>query len=123
MSCFFAFLCHAQATGIYDLLTFGAVGDGVTLDTKPLQAAIDKCSASGGGTVLVAGGNFVTGTLYLKNDVTLRVDSGATISGSANIADYTTDTDHTMYKEPYMNPLPDLCARRKKYCHRRSRHD
>jgi polygalacturonase len=104
LSCFFATgFCRAQTTNIYDLHTFGAVGDGVTLDTKPLQAAIDKCSAAGSGTVLVAGGKFVTGTFYLKSDVTLRVDSGAMILGSTNIADYTTDTDRTMYNEPYMN--------------------
>ena len=99
-----ASLCHAQPTNaLYNVRTFGAVGDGVALDTKSLQAAIDKCSASGGGTVLVAGGKFVTGTFYLKSDVTLRVDFGAMILGSTNIADYTTDTDRTMYNEPYMN--------------------
>jgi polygalacturonase len=95
--------CHAQNTKTYDIRTFGAVGDGATLDTKALQAAIDKCNAAGGGTVLLAGGKFVTGTFYLKSDVTLRVDSGAMILGSTNIADYTTDTDRTMYNEPYIN--------------------
>ena len=96
-------VCRAQTTNIYDLRTFGAAGDGATLDTKPLQAAIDKCSAAGGGTVLVTGGKFVTGTFYLKSDVTLRVEAGAMILGSTNIADYATDTDRTMYNEPYMN--------------------
>jgi polygalacturonase len=95
---------RAQSTNaLYDIHSFGAVGDGVTLDTKSLQAAIDKCSAAGGGIVLAAGGKFVTGTFYLKSDVTLRIESGAAILGSTNIADYTTDTDRTMYNEPYMN--------------------
>jgi polygalacturonase len=99
-----AVCCHGQTTNIYDVHTFGAVGDGATLNTKPLQAAIDKCSAAGGGTVLVAGGRYVTGTLYLKSNVNLRVESGAAILGSTNIADYTTDTDRTMYRgEPYMD--------------------
>ena len=99
-----ASLCQAQTTNaLYNVRTFGAVGDGVTLDTKALQAAIDKCSAAGGGTVLVTGGKFVTGTFYLKSDVTLRIEFGAMILGSTNIADYTTDTDRTMYNEPYMN--------------------
>jgi hypothetical protein len=93
----------ATPPAVYDLHAFGAVGDGVTLDTKPLQAAIDQCSASGGGTVLVAGGKFLTGTFYLKSDVTLRIESGAVILGSPNIADYATDTDRSMYNEPYMN--------------------
>jgi len=99
----FAGYCHAQTNNVFDIRTFGAVGDGATLDTKALQAAIDKCNTSGGGTVLVTGGRYVTGTFYLKNDVTLRVESGAMILGSTNIADYTTDTDRTMYNEPYMN--------------------
>ena len=93
----------APAT-IYDIRTAGAVGDGTTLDTKSIQSTIDQCSAAGGGIVLVTGGKYVTGTLYLKNDVCLRVDSGAAILGSPHIADYTTDTDRTMYRgEPYMN--------------------
>jgi polygalacturonase len=104
-------LCSAQppavapaAVTLYDVRTFGAVGDGQTLSTKSLQAAIDQCNAAGGGTVLVAGGRFLTGTLYLKSNVTLRVEAGAVILGSTHIADYTTDTDRTMYGgEPYMN--------------------
>ena len=95
--------CCAQTTSIYDVHTFGAIGDGATLDTKAVQAAIDKCSAAGSGIVLVTNGNFVVGTIYLKSDVTLRIAPGATILGSTNIADYTTDTDRTMYNEPYMN--------------------
>ncbi len=90
-------------SNVYDVRTFGAVGDGATLDTKAVQAAIDKCSTAGGGIVLVTNGNFVVGTIYLKSDVTLRVEAGAAILGSTNIADYTTDTDRTMYNEPYMN--------------------
>lgn len=102
------FLCsapflRAENSSVFDIRSFGAAGDGVTLDTKALQAAIDKCSASGGGTVLVDGGKFVSGTFYLKSDVTLRIEAGAIILGSTNIADYATNTDRTMYNEPYMN--------------------
>jgi polygalacturonase len=96
-------ICNAQITVTNDIRAFGAVGDGATLNTRALQAAIDKCSAAGGGTVLVAGGRYVTGTFYLKSDDTFRVEAGAEILGSTNISDYTTDTDRTMYNEPYMN--------------------
>jgi hypothetical protein len=95
--------CRAQNANIFDVRTFGAAGDGVTLDTKAVQSAIDKCSAAGGGTVLAANGHFVVGTIYLKSDVTLRIERDASILGSTNIADYGTDTDRTMYNEPYMN--------------------
>ncbi len=76
---------------MFDVRTFGAVGDGTTLCTRALQAAIDQCNAAGGGTVLVAGGRYVTGTLYLKSYVCLRVEAGAAIVGSTHLADYTTD--------------------------------
>jgi polygalacturonase len=93
----------APATA-FDIRTFGAVGDGKTLNTKSIQTAIDQGSNAGGGVVLVAGGSYVTGTLYLKSNICLRIEAGATILGSTSIADYTTDTDRTMYGgEPYMN--------------------
>lgn len=90
--------------GIYDIRTFGAISDTTTINTKPIQDAIDKCNADGGGIVLVSGGSYVTGTIYLKSNVCLRVEAGAVILGSKNIDDYTTDTDRTMYRgEPYMD--------------------
>ncbi len=92
------------ALATHDIRAYGAVADGKTVNTKALQAAIDACTAAGGGTVLVAGGKYVTGTFYLKSNVCLRVEAGAVILGSPAIADYTTDTDRTMYNgEPYMN--------------------
>ena len=54
-----------------NVLDFGAVGDGKTLNTKALQAAIDACHSSGGGTVTVPAGRFVTGTVWLKSNVEL----------------------------------------------------
>ena len=89
---------------VCDVRRFGAIGDGETVNTRALQAAIDQCFAAGGGTVLVADGRYVTGTLYLKSGICLRVEPGAVILGSTHIADYATDTDRTMYRgEPYMD--------------------
>jgi polygalacturonase len=67
---------------------FGAVGDGVALNTVAIQKAIDACSAAGGGVVLVHSGDYVTGTLELKSGVMLQVDQGAKILGSLHSADY-----------------------------------
>ena len=47
---------------IFDIRCYGAVGDGNSMNTKAIQAAIDDCYRNGGGSVLVAGGSFVTGT-------------------------------------------------------------
>src|SRR4051794_33814308 len=74
--------------GNYDIRDFGAKGDGQTVNTKAIQAAIDACAASGGGTVVVPSGDFRTGTLQLKSYVTLQLSAAGRILGSTNRADY-----------------------------------
>ena len=73
---------------IYNIRQFGAKGDGVTLDTAALQTAIDRCTADGGGTVLVPAGKFVIGTVQLKSNVTLHLASAATLLGSGDGKQY-----------------------------------
>jgi hypothetical protein len=68
--------------------TFGATGDGKTLDTAAIQRAINACTQSGGGIVYVAPGTYLTGTLVLKSNVNFHLESGATILGSKDLADY-----------------------------------
>src|SRR5689334_11833295 len=70
--------------GTYDIRDFGAVGDGWTINTKAMQGAIDACAANHGGTVLVPAGEFRTGTLQLKSDVTLHLAPAGRILGSTN---------------------------------------
>jgi Glycosyl hydrolases family 28 len=65
-----------------------AAGDGVTLDTRPLQDAIDRCAAAGGGQVVLGPGRYLTGTLRLKDRVTLVLESGAVLLGSPHLTDY-----------------------------------
>ena len=78
-------ICTATAS---DITQFGAVGDGTTLNTVAIQAAIDASAANGGGEVLFPPGKFLTGTFYLKSGVHLRLSQGTLILGSANLADY-----------------------------------
>ena len=84
---------------------FGAVADGCTKDTAAVQAAINA-AAKNGGTVRLAGGVFVCGTLYLKSNVTLEVCAGATLLASPDIADYGTNTHHNRYRN---EPELDRC--------------
>lgn len=73
---------------IYDIRDFGAKGDGVTLDTAALQAAIDACHKDQGGTVLVPAGTFVIGTTELKSNVTLHIAAQGLLLGSDHGKDY-----------------------------------
>ncbi|MCC8423784.1 glycoside hydrolase family 28 protein [Mucilaginibacter sp. UR6-11] len=72
----------------YNVLAFGARGDGKTLNTKAIQAAVDKCSAQHGGRVIIPAGVFMSGTIILKNDVTLYLMEGAEIKASPDAKDY-----------------------------------
>ena len=74
--------------GELDVRTFGAVGDGVAKDTAALQGALDACGALGGGTVVVPPGTYLTGTLWLRSHVNLRLEHGAVLKGSPDLADY-----------------------------------
>lgn len=58
---------------------FGAVGDGVTLNTEAFTKAIDTLSARGGGVVLVPSGVWLTGPIVLKSDINLHLDGGSLI--------------------------------------------
>jgi polygalacturonase len=67
---------------------FGALGDGRTPDTEPIQKAIDACSGQGGGTVRLPPGNYLSGSILLKTNVTLHLDEDAVLLGSTNPGDY-----------------------------------
>lgn len=57
-------------------------------DTKAIQAAIDQVAAKGGGTVLLADGDFVSGTIDLRSHVRLKIERGARLLASLDLADY-----------------------------------
>lgn len=64
-------------------LDFGAVGDGATVNTAALQAALDA-----GGVVYLPPGEYLTGTLFLRSGGGLELAPGAVLKGSADPADY-----------------------------------
>lgn len=78
----------AKPAGGTSILSLGAIGDGVTLNTRAIQATIDRVSASGGGTVIVPRGVFVSGALFLKPKVHLHLDEGAVLRCSTDMANF-----------------------------------
>ena len=90
------------AAPIFDVTKapYNAKADGVTLDTKAIQQAIDDAAYTGG-TVYVHDGVFFSGELFLRSDMTLFVDRTATILGTQDHAEY-----------PLQQPYASLCAHR-----------
>lgn len=72
----------------FDITSYGAVGDGTTMNTEAFRAAIAACNAAGGGHVVVPAGAFLTGPIHLLSNVDLHVTDGARILFSQNPDDY-----------------------------------
>ena len=67
---------------------FGAVADDATINTKPIQAAIDHLAGRGGGTVVVPQGVFVSGALFFKPKVNLLLQKDAVLKCSTDMANF-----------------------------------
>ena len=68
---------------IYNVLDYGAKGDGLTDDAAAIQHAIDRCSAAGGGQVYFpVGRTFLSGPVQLKSNVDLHLDVGSVLKAS-----------------------------------------
>jgi polygalacturonase len=72
----------------YPITDAGAVGDGRTLNTAAIQRAIDGCAADGGGVLVVPRGVFLTGAIFLRPGVSLRVEPDGVLKGSDQLRDY-----------------------------------
>ena len=65
---------------VYNPIQFGAIGDGKTDDAEAIQRAIDRCTADGGGTVLLTNGHtFLAGPIQLKSNVELHLEPTAVL--------------------------------------------
>ncbi|SHH61898.1 glycoside hydrolase family 28 protein [Wenyingzhuangia marina] len=72
----------------FNIVDFGAIGDGKTDNTKIIQQVINEASKSGDGKVIIPEGTFLTGVLHLKSNVTLHLTKHAVLLGSAKRIDY-----------------------------------
>src|SRR6476469_4854549 len=81
-------LSHFVYANDVDVTKYGAKGDSATLNSVAIQKAIDECNRTGGGKVIFPAGNYLTGTIVLKDNVTISLQKNAVILGSTNVEDY-----------------------------------
>src|SRR5436305_14579012 len=67
----------ADPSNFYNIKTYGAKGDGKTLDTDAVNKAIDTAATAGGGTVFFPAGTYLCFSIRLKSNITLYLDNGA----------------------------------------------
>lgn len=98
--CFCATVLAAQPdrAPVYDVKSYGATGAGKSADTTAINKAIDAANGAGGGTVFFPAGTYLSGSIHLKSNVTLYLDSGAVIRASS---------DPQAYDEAEPNPAID----------------
>jgi len=71
-----------------NVMDFGAVADGYTLNTVAINKAIESCEKNGGGVVLIPRGSFVTGPVIMKSNINLHLDRGALVIFSSDFNQY-----------------------------------
>jgi len=69
----------ASLEGVFDVKSYGAKGDGTSVDTPSINKTIEAAAAAGGGTVFFPAGNYLCYSIHLKSNVALHLDDGATI--------------------------------------------
>jgi len=77
----------AANPAVFNVLQFGAKGDGKSKDTAAIQAAIDAAGKAGG-TVIFPAGNYLSGTVRLKSSVALYLGPGSTLTAGPDKADF-----------------------------------
>ncbi len=90
LSIFFLGACHSQQTGIYNIMDYGATGDGKTDDALAIQKAINACSEAGGGTVIVPSGRtFLCGPFKLASHIELHLAPNSRLLANPDESIYT----------------------------------
>jgi hypothetical protein len=98
---------ETASDAVFRVTDFGAVGDGTTLNTRAIQAALDAAAVKGG-EVVVPPGTFLTGTIFLRSHTTLNLLHGATLLGSPRLEDYTAVRwGHHMDRTPWHLVMAD----------------
>lgn len=95
-------VCGEAPARVFEVRDFGAVGDGVAIDTRAINAAIEAAAAAGGGTVHFSAGSYASYSIHLRSDVGLYLDAGSTLIAAEPSADLAVG-----YDPPEPNPGTD----------------
>jgi len=83
-----ALLVSSASARVYNVLDYGAKPDGTTLDTAPIQKALDDCGGAGGGTIEFPAGVYLSQPIELRGETTFKLDPGATLLAVTNQSDF-----------------------------------
>ncbi len=75
-------VAFGEKAPVFDVRDYGAVGDGMTLDTAAINQAVEACAIAGGGQVRFTPGRYLSATIHVKNHITLLLEPGATLVGA-----------------------------------------
>jgi polygalacturonase len=78
----------SASSKVFNVREFGAKGDGKTLDTAPIQKALDECGKAGGGTVQFPPGTYLSKPITLRTRTAVQIDDGAVIKATDDRADF-----------------------------------
>lgn len=82
-----------EITTVYNVRNYGAIGDGKNLDSPSINKAIEEAVKSGGGTVWLPAGTYLSGSIHLQSNINLHLDAGATILGAPQEMDAYDETE------------------------------
>jgi polygalacturonase len=91
--------CTAQTPPIYNVMDYGATGNGSTLDSPAINEAIAAASNAGGGTVEFPAGTYLCESIHLLSNVTLYLDTGSTIVGAPSGYDPIEPSNYAAYQD------------------------
>ncbi len=92
----------AGTSSVYDVRTYGATGDGKTIDSPAIDKAIETAAAAGGGTVLFPSGVYASYSIRLKSNIALYLEQGATIlAASTSLEGTASGYDPAEPKQPW----------------------
>ncbi|MHC4885022.1 MAG: glycosyl hydrolase family 28-related protein, partial [Planctomycetota bacterium] len=79
---------------------FGAATDGEALDTAAIQSAIDAAHERQGGRVVLDGGTFLSGSIFLKPYTAIVIEEGAILRGTTDLQAYPKQAGHMFQNCP-----------------------